>query len=116
LVRFIRGELFNNNCFFNYAAYVLHDVCGENMKIKTVIKLSLSVFSLYLLYQVLRKLLGGSWGEEELILALVGINLGWTMMLQKDLSQHLGQSTGNHKLIDHRLTNMERKLSRLEVE
>ncbi len=79
------------------------------MKTKTLILSTLVLFAVYVLYQILRKLLGGSWSIEEIILALVVVNLGWTGYLQKDFSQHLGE----HKLHDHRLESIENKLEKV---
>ena len=41
----------------------------------------LIIFGLFLAYQVLLKILGGSWGAEQIITALVVFNLGLTFTL-----------------------------------
>ncbi|MEK6858262.1 MAG: hypothetical protein AABX39_06770 [Nanoarchaeota archaeon] len=79
------------------------------MKTKTITVSALILFSTYVLYQILRKLLGGSWSIEEIILALVVVNLGWTGYLQKEFSQHVGEQ----KLSDHRLKSIEDKLEKV---
>ena len=79
------------------------------MKTKTITVSALILFSTYVLYQILRKLLGGSWSIEEIILALVVVNLGWTGYFQKEFSQHVGEQ----KLSDHRLKSIEDKLEKV---
>ena len=76
---------------------------------KNILKVVMIVFGLFLLYQIVHKLLGGSWSIEQLILATAVLNLGWTMSLQKDFSHHLGE----HKMIDYRLSGMDHKISRI---
>jgi uncharacterized integral membrane protein len=45
-------------------------------KIEKVVKLLLTLFAAYLIFQIVRKLLGGSWTTEEIILSLLVFILG----------------------------------------
>ena len=56
------------------------------MKIETIMKLILIVFGIYLVYQIFKKLIGGSLSIEEVIMGLIFLNLGWTIALQRQLS------------------------------
>lgn len=64
------------------------------MRIDNLIKWILVLFTIYLIYQGLRILLGGSWGTGEFMMALIMLNLGWTMNLQIQISRHLGEHKG----------------------
>ena len=66
----------------------------------------LGFFVLYLIYELLRKLLGGSLGFEELVVGLLVAMLGYVIALHGKisdinarLSEHLGwhQGKGNHR-------------------
>ena len=50
----------------------------------------LVVFILYLVYELLRKILGGSLGFEELVVGLLIANLGYSFYLNSLMSEHLG--------------------------
>ncbi len=50
----------------------------------------LTVFTVYLIFEVLRKLLGGSLGFEELVIGLLIANLGYSFYLNSLFSEHLG--------------------------
>jgi len=60
---------------------------------KTWIKLfywMLTVFMLYLIYEILRKILGGSLSFEGLVVGLLIANLGYTFYLNSLMSEHIG--------------------------
>jgi len=40
-------------------------------------------------YQLIKKIFGGSWDAEDLIMGLLFINLGWTFALQKYTSSQI---------------------------
>ncbi|MFH0978311.1 MAG: hypothetical protein V1837_03330 [Candidatus Woesearchaeota archaeon] len=48
-----------------------------------VVKLALIIFGIFLIYQIARLLLGGSWSTEELIVALLVLSLTMTFQLAK---------------------------------
>ncbi len=54
----------------------------------------LAVFVLYIIYQLARKLLGGSWGFEELTVGLLIANIGYSYHINARLSEHLGWHKG----------------------
>ncbi|MFH1591609.1 MAG: hypothetical protein ABIC95_06825 [archaeon] len=51
---------------------------------------TLIVYILFVVYQILRALFGGSWSTESIIIALVIANLGYTFLLTNKLEKHLG--------------------------
>jgi len=51
---------------------------------------TLIIYICYLLFEILRKLLGGSLGFEELIVGLLIANLGYSFYLGNIISEHLG--------------------------
>lgn len=63
---------------------------------KKIMYVILVLFVFYLAYELLRKILGGSLGFEEIVIALVVVNIGFSFSLQqsihkldKRLSAHL---------------------------
>jgi hypothetical protein len=61
------------------------------MKIGKILKILLALFAVYIIYEIVRKLAGGSLSIEEIILTLIILNLGWTALMQRQLSSHLGE-------------------------
>lgn len=54
----------------------------------------LILFAVYLVIELLRKLLGGSLGFEELVIGLLLANLGYSFYINTQLSEHLGWHKG----------------------
>ncbi len=52
------------------------------------------LFLIYLAFELLRKLLGGSLGFEELVIGLLVANLGYSYHINTKLSEHLGWHRG----------------------
>jgi len=52
------------------------------------------VFVLWAIYQLIKVIIGGSLGTEDIIAALVFGNLGHTFYLNAKLSEHLGWHKG----------------------
>lgn len=52
-----------------------------NKRVQAAVEIGVSVFGLFVLYQILRKMVGGSWGVEELILGLIVVHIGFTFAL-----------------------------------
>jgi len=58
----------------------------------------LILFIVYLIIELIRKLLGGSLGFEELVIGLLIANLGYSFYINSKVSEHLGWHHGkNHK-------------------
>ena len=64
----------------------------------------LTLFVVYLIIEVLRKILGGSLGYEEMVIALLVANLGYTFALHTKISSidakisgHLGWHRGREQ-------------------
>lgn len=65
----------------------------------------LILFTIYIIFEVIRKIMGGSLGFEELTITLLVANLGFTCALNKrfsdiatKLSDHLGWHKGRKDL------------------
>lgn len=43
-----------------------------------IMKIILTIFAAYLIYQIIRKMIGGSWSIEEIILGILILNVGAT--------------------------------------
>lgn len=87
-------------CLFRYPR--------NSMNYRTILYWALVVFSLYLTIEVIRKMLGGSLGFEELMVGLQIANLGYTFQLHLKLSEHsarLSEHLGWHQGKDHKLKN-----------
>lgn len=58
----------------------------------------LFLFIIYLAYEIIRKILGGSLGFEELAIGLLIANLGYSFYINDKLAEHLGWHRGkDHK-------------------
>ncbi len=64
------------------------------IKIDTVLKTLLLLFAVYVIYQIIRKLAGGSWDSEQIIISLIILNIGWTALIQRQISSHVGEHKG----------------------
>lgn len=64
------------------------------MKAKKVIQWLLILFIIYIIIEIFRKILGGSLGFEEIVIALLVANLGYTFYLNSTMSEHLGWHKG----------------------
>lgn len=52
------------------------------------------LFIMYLIFEVVRKILGGSLGFEEIVIGLLIANLGYSFHINAKLSEHLGWHKG----------------------
>ncbi len=55
---------------------------------------ALGLFIVYLIIELLKKLLEGSFGFEELVIGLLIANLGYSFYINAQLSEHLGWHKG----------------------
>jgi len=81
------------------------------MNLQKIFNWLLLLFALFIIFQILRKIFGGSWGLEELVTALLVMNLGATLALHSrliavhlkihkidvKLSEHLGWHKGQER-------------------
>jgi len=54
------------------------------------IDIILILFGLFIAYQLLQAIFGGSWQTESLIIALIVFNLGLTWKLNMKFERHIG--------------------------
>lgn len=52
------------------------------------------LFALYLIFEIIRKLLGGSLGFEEITIGLLIANIGYSFHINSKLSEHTGWHRG----------------------
>lgn len=64
-----------------------------NKKFMKLVEILLIIFSLYVSYQIIKKVIGGSWQAEVIIIAIVLANLGITFKLVSDM----GELKSDHK-------------------
>ncbi len=67
---------------------------GKTMNYDKIFYWALVLFSIYLAIEILRKVLGGSWGFEEVMVGLQMATIGFCFSLQKQLSEHAGWHRG----------------------
>ena len=74
------------------------------IKIEKIVYWLFTIFLIYLIIELIRKILGGSLGFEELVIALLVGNLGFSFQLwfklsniDSKLSEHLGWHRGKLK-------------------
>lgn len=70
-----------------------------NKLIRQVLYWIFVLFLVYLIYELVRKLLGGSLGFEEVIIGLLIANLGYSFQLNAKLSGHIGWHKGRNSKI-----------------
>lgn len=58
-----------------------------NKEFVKIFEIILIVFGIFMLYQIIRKILGGSWTIEEIILGIVLLNIGATFTIGIMLAQ-----------------------------
>jgi len=51
----------------------------------TLLKVVITLFGAYIIYQLIRVIFGGSWSTEEIIVALLVLNLSVTFLLAKKI-------------------------------
>ena len=56
----------------------------------------LILFMIYLIIELIRKLLGGSLGFEEFVIGLLIANLGYSFYINSKLSEHLDWHRGQN--------------------
>ena len=59
-----------------------------------IIELTLILVGAIIVYQLLKKILGGSWQTESLIIALIIFNLVLTLRIHAKLEGHIGWHKG----------------------
>ena len=69
-------------------------------------RILLAIFVIYLVIEIIRKILGGSWGIQELMAALLVANLGYSFQMNhgisdinSKLSGHLGWHKGRDSIV-----------------
>jgi len=60
----------------------------------TLTNIALLLFAIFIAYQILKKLLGGSWAFESIIIALIVFNLGISLKTHTKLAGHIGWHKG----------------------
>lgn len=95
-----------DNPYFSFDNLVyLKDLRMVHMKFERIFYWLLIIFALYLAVEIIRKILGGSLGFEELMIGLLVANLGFSFRLHSKLSElhskiseHLGCHKGKQEL------------------
>ncbi len=54
----------------------------------------LGIFVVYLIYEILRKILGGSLATDAIVIGLLVSNLGYSFYINSKLSEHIGWHKG----------------------
>jgi hypothetical protein len=64
------------------------------MRGRTLLMWLFAAFMAYLIFEIVRKLLGGSLGFEELVIGLLIANLGYSYHINARLAEHIGWHKG----------------------
>ena len=59
----------------------------ERMKLPSLLKIAIIAFGLFIAYQLLRIIFGGSWGAEATLIAAVVLNVSMTFGLVKEVTK-----------------------------
>jgi len=75
---------------------IIRDLVGFRNKMKKInlieiLHWTLIVFGLVIIYQMIKKILGGSWGFETVIITLLMFNLGLTFTTTFNFNRHRGE-------------------------
>lgn len=57
----------------------------------------LLLFVIYLIIEIIRKILGGSLGFEEIITGLLIANIGYSFYINGEMREHLGWHKGKNE-------------------
>ena len=75
------------------------------LRLKKIINWVLFLFLLYIIFELTRKILGGSLGFEELVIALLTANIGYVISLHSKISEldskfagHIGWHKGKDEV------------------
>ncbi len=68
------------------------------MKLVELLDIILILLGLFIAYQLIRAILGGSWQTESLIISLLIFNLGLTWRLSMNFEGHITW----HKVVDRK--------------
>jgi len=62
--------------------------------INWILRSFLVIAGIILIYQIIRKLMGGSWDLESIMLTLLAVNIGYSFYLGNQVSQLQGEFKG----------------------
>lgn len=65
----------------------------------------LIIFIFYVIFELVRKIVGGSWGFEELTIALLVANLGYTFHLKESIGKQALQFQNGVASIEAKIEN-----------
>ena len=65
---------------------------------KKIFEWAMTLFIVYLIYEIVRKLLGGSLGYEEIIIGLLIANVGYSFHTHGELREHIGWHKGKGEI------------------
>ena len=85
--------------------------------IKTILRIIFLLAVVYIIYQVLVSVFGGSWATENIILGGIGIIITWVFTMVAFMfiqSQTLGRLEERTKHFENRFLNIENRLSKIE--
>ena len=90
-------------CFNVYTAHCISHLvhCAGDALMKTWMKIFywlLGLFTVYLIIEVIRKILSGSLGFEDVVIGLLVANLGYSFYISSKLSEHIGWHRGRDNL------------------
>lgn len=63
-------------------------------QINTITNIVIFLFAIFIAYQILRVIFGGSWQFESIIIAILVFNLGITWKINTKLEGHMGWHKG----------------------
>ena len=70
--------------------------------IENVIVALIILFAVFVIFKLIEKIFGGSWETEDLIIALLILNMGWSFVTSYTLWTHLGEHKGYRKAMQNK--------------
>jgi len=96
------GHSWNFGGFIDNLAYYKDAMSRIIEAIQAVVIILLILFGIFAAYQIVRKLLGGSWDTEDIILALLIFNIGFSFTIA--LNQM--RCSSDHDYLKHQFQRM----------
>jgi len=80
----------------------------QNGKVEKMIEIILVLFGLFLIFQLIRKMFGGSWSVEDIIIGLLLFNTGAILTI----GMIVAELKSDYKHIDNRVQKIEDQLQK----
>ncbi len=82
----------------------------QNKRVEKVIEIAVAVFGLYVMFQLIKKILGGSWDTEGIVIGILLFNTGAILTV----SMITAEMKSDYKHLNDRIQGIESKVHNIE--